>query len=229
MLRAPEQHSRELRVAAIEALGLFPRVLAAPGAWLLREQIARLLGEHYMRDAGAGERLVQAHVPPALARILLPGDPVVSLWRDRFAADLQFGLSAREARDEAARGSNLHIAQSCALALGDLCEPWDGDDAIPGLLLDASHRHRDQQTRSFALLALGVHAARHRPRDAARIAAAAHDEELAAALRTALEAARNPSALGALALALGLSGDPNAVPQLQRTLAAYHYRDDVAG
>lgn len=61
------------------------------------------------------------------------------------------------------------------------------------------------------------------------IAAAAHDEELAAALRTALEAARNPSALGALALALGLSGDPNAVPQLQRTLAAYHYRDDVAG
>lgn len=254
VLRSPGQHSRELKVAAVEALGLFPRSLSGPPARLLRHQTLRLLGDYYAGDAGAGERLIQAHVPPAIARILPRDDPWASTWRDRFAVDLRAGLVADEGRDESARGASLHIAQSCALALGDLGDPWTGENAVADLLLAASSRHRDPQTRAFALLALsrlggqrtraallqqfrdarshelpwcalalGVHAARQRARDPAP------DEELATALRAAFEGARNPSTLGALALALGLSGDPAAVMLLQRALVAYQHRDDVVG
>jgi HEAT repeat protein len=250
VLRSPGQHSRELKVAAVEALGLFPRSLPGPAARMLRHQTLRLLGDYYAGEAGAGERLIQAHVPPAIARILPHDDPWAGTWRDRFAAD----LGAAEGRDESARGANLHIAQSCALALGELGDPWTGENAIADLLLAASSRHRDPQTRAFALLALsrlggqrtraallqqfrdarshelpwcamalGVYAARQRTIDPAP------DEELAATLRAAFEAARNPSTLGALALALGLSGDPEVVMLLQRALGAYQHRDDVVG
>ena len=54
--------------------------------------------------------------------------------------------------------SNHHISQSCALALGALCSDWDDansrDHEACALLTAVYERHRDQQTRAFAVLSL---------------------------------------------------------------------------
>jgi HEAT repeat protein len=93
---------------------------------------------------------VQAHVPTAVARLLGREHPLAP----RTAAVFADELAAKSGR----RGSHA-VAQSCALALGRLAQPGDGDggagDAIGELLLDVARGHRDQQTRAFAMLALG--------------------------------------------------------------------------
>lgn len=156
VLDKPE--SRDLTTAVIEALALFPADWEGTGAQVLRNSIVDGLGRYYLRDLGPGEQLVQAHVPPAIARQLSRNAPNLDVWKARFAADLGAGLGQTAANPQAGK-VNPHIAQSCALALGALCEPWDRDespDAEYGRLLERTyHGHRDQQVRSFALLSLG--------------------------------------------------------------------------
>ena len=264
ILESPNNYGRELRVAAAEALSLLPRSLPGPAAKLLRRQIVQTLGDWYLCDLGAGERLLQAHVPPAIARLLPAGDPTAAYWRDLFQADLASSLEAAPGGGTTTRGSNLFIAQSCALALGGLCSGWeaaDSPDAAAAELLLACHRtHRDQQTRSFALLALariggarareallrefdqagkaieqpwcamalGVLAARRREA-AAAAGADERDDVLSNRLATAFAEARNPSAIGALAIALGLAGHVDAVDPMSKVLLANVQRDDIAG
>lgn len=153
--RAPN-HDRNLVVATIEALGLFPREWSGPAADALRERIVARLGAYYQRGVGAGRELIQAHVPTAIARIVEPRSRAASRWRDRFEADLRAGL--RGAGAAAGAKVNHHIAQSCALALGRLCGPWSDENSQDHeacvLLTEAYEEHRDQQTRAFAALAL---------------------------------------------------------------------------
>jgi hypothetical protein len=264
VLESPDDHGRELRVAAAEALSLLPRSLPGPAGKLLRRRIVQSLGDWYLRDLGPGERLLQAHVPPAIARLLPADDPTTPYWRDLFQADLRSSLDAVPGAGQATRSSNLFIAQSCALALGGLCTAWDAadsPDAAAAELLLACHRsHRDQQTRSFALLALariggarardallrefdragkaieqpwcamalGVLAARQRE-TAAAAGGDEHDDVLANLLATAFAEARNPSAIGALAVALGLAGHVEAVDAMTKVLLDNVQRDDIAG
>lgn len=265
ILAMPQQHGRELKVACIEALGLLPAHLTAAAGKLLRARLLAGLGAYYTQDLGPGERLLQAHVPPAIARLLPTGDPAVQYWKDLFLADLRSGVEGGQANAQQLRGGNLFIAQSCALALGGLCQPWT-DDASPDaaaaqLLLDCYRRHRDQQTRSFALLALarlggskareallqeleragraieqpwcamalGVLNSRRLEQEAARGGSPEHDTEVAAALAKAFDGARNPSSVGALAVALGLAGDLDASDRLRKALPTHQHRDEVAG
>ncbi len=254
---------RDLQVAAIEAMAQMPRT-DAPATKLLRARVIEALGAYYLRDAGAGDRLLQAHVPPAVARLLAPGDAQAAYWKDLFVADLRAGIDTQGSSTQG-RGGNLFIAQSCALALGAIAAPWnadkEGDGNIGTTLLQAYREHRDQQTRSFALLAiarmggdrarevllrelensgkaieqpwcamaLGVLTARTADRNAAAGGAADADTEVHAALRKALAAAHNPSAVAALAVAIGLSGDPEAGDRLRAALNENQKKDDVAG
>jgi HEAT repeat protein len=146
-----------LRVAAIEALGQFPTAWQSAAADALRESIVTDLGAFFLAPAGPGEQIVQAHVPPVIGRLLGSDHRATALWRDRFAAELARGLTTAASPDGQTK-SNTHIAQSCALALGSLCRPWtdprDADATACDLLLRVHRRHRDQQTRSFAILAL---------------------------------------------------------------------------
>ncbi|MBL8729781.1 MAG: HEAT repeat domain-containing protein [Planctomycetes bacterium] len=146
-----------LRVAAIEALGLFPGDWDGVAPHALRQGIVDELGAFYLAAAGPGEQLVQAHVPPMLGRLLALDDPATARWQQVFATDLARDLDGAVAADPRGK-SSPHIAQSCALALGSLCQPWDGDDSADAatceLLWRVHRQHRDQQTRSFALLAL---------------------------------------------------------------------------
>ncbi len=267
VVRAPAAHGRDLKVAAVEALGLLPRDLAGPAGKLLRARVVAALGEYYRADLGPGERLLQAHAPPAISRLLAARDLTAAFWQRTFADDLRAGIDTDAGTTVPRRGDNLFVAQSCALALGTMTSAWNGDvDGDPDAaaartLLDAYHHHRDQQTRAFSLLALariggtqaratllreidvagralerpwcavalGVLHARAAELAARRGATPETDRELTAALDRAFAEARNPSAIGAIAIALGLAGDERAGDRLRGALVANRQRDDVAG
>jgi hypothetical protein len=157
LLGSPETCGRDLKVAAIEALGQFPPLADSPAAKVLRQTVLDALERYYQKELGPGERLLQAHVPPALARLVPPSAEALRLrYRDLLLADLRSGLGNSSPAD--ARGGNLFIAQSCALALGALALPWheptDPDAEVGATLLQAYRDHRDQQTRAFALVGL---------------------------------------------------------------------------
>ncbi|MFT6078001.1 MAG: HEAT repeat protein [Planctomycetota bacterium] len=268
ILNHPADSKRNLMVAAIEALALFPRDWQSKAAGTLRDAIVQDLGRYYDRDLGAGNQLIQAHVPTAIAR-LLPSKSIQAIkWRERFAADLTAGLrssSASNSNSNASAKVNHHVAQSCALALGSMCDAWDDENSasreIGKLLVRVHQDHRDQQTRSFAALALariggkqpfnylvsqlhgankaieqpwlamslGVIAAKQRIDGSHEGKDAADFERLTKALLKQFGKARNPGTIGALAIALGLTGAPEARDVLRRTLVEQAKRDDVAG
>jgi len=248
---------RELSVAWIEALGTFPRDWQGKAAEVLRRRIVDVLATQYEREQGPGMQLVQAHIPTALARLVVDDAVLRQSWRDKFALALQQSLQ-RERTLGSGSKLNPHIAQSCALALGDLCEPWQdadsGDASTCRLLLQTVQQHRDHQTRSFALLALARIGGKQalsslvqlfsrtehqfeRPWVAMAIGvfAARHGRDqpqMPAALqlvREELVKVRNPYAVSGLAVALGISRDENAVPILRELLRQHQQRDDVAG
>ena len=260
--RAPS-HDRNLVVASIEALGLFPRQWRSAAADALRDRIVEQLGSYYQRDVGAGRELNQAHAPTAIARLVGPRSRASARWRAQFEADLRAGLRGAGATDSAK--VNHHIAQSCALALGRLCSPWHDENSRDHdaceLLTEVYARHRDQQTRAFATLALakiggnrardfllerlpkankaleqpwiacalGVIAARERTSNPEALDQGGALQALSDALVRQFDEARNPSTVGAVAVALGLTGAPEAKDLLRRRLVQHRKRDDVAG
>ncbi len=154
-LAAEAAISRDLRVAAIEAISLLPHERTGPAFEALRQGIVARLGDYYRRPLGPGDQLLQAHVPTAIARLLPRDHPLAAVWRERFRNDLEASLDGAA---RTATKTNVHVAQSCALALGELAGAWDDDtsDAAPdGRLLVRSYReHADHQTAAFSLLAL---------------------------------------------------------------------------
>jgi hypothetical protein len=263
VVRDADQHDRNLVVAAIEALALFPATWRGAAADSLRGQILDHLADYYKRDLGAGKQLMQAHVPTAIARLLAPSSEAAARWQRRFTADLREGMRRSSV---ASKGKvNPHVAQSCALALGVLCAPWDDDQvdshAACATLTEVYRDHQDQQTRAFATLALGqiggaqsvaflmenlssankaieqpwlavalgVAAARMRATGSHEASQRDTYEAIHAALLKRLELVRNPSTVGAVAVALGLTRAAEARDPLRRRLVEHRKRDDVAG
>ena len=227
VLAEPTRHGRDLKVAAVEALGLANDGQAIGDRLHAAAKSIQALGDYYRSDLGAGEHLLQAHCPPAIARQLAGQPRVQAYWRDLFRADLAASLAGAETPP---RAGNAFVAQSCAIALGELCEAWtaaEGDTAAcASLLLDCYRRHKDQQTRCFALMAL------------ARIGGDRARDALLAELRSASKALERPW----VAMALGVwtarraameAADPQdadlAGPMLRRQLAEHRNRDDAAG
>ena len=264
VLNHPADNKRNLMVATIEAMALFPRDWQSKAARTLRNAIVKDLGRYYDRGLGVGDQLIQAHVPTAIAR-LLPRKSIEALkWRARFAADLMAGLRSSSASKSGVKVNN-HVAQSCALALGSMCGPWEDDNSasreVGELLVRVHQDHRDQQTRSFATLALariggkkpstylasqlrgankaieqpwlavslGIIAAKQRIEGSHEGKSAVEFEQLTKALLKQFGKARNPGTIGALAIALGLTGSPDARDVLRQTLVDEAKRDDVAG
>lgn len=258
VLTQPAAYGRELKVAVIAALSLFPAEWDGAAAGVLRSACVESLRAYYDADHGTGEQLVQAHVPTAIARLLQHDPTSAAPHRARFAADLAGGLSGRPRGNK----SNPHVAQSCAMALGYLSQPWNvaDDQAAPvgKLLVDVHREHHDQQTRSFAALALarmgGEQARLHLVREFGRankaieqpwvavalgvfLARHAADDAGAAAdarnvtttLVRQLDQAKNPNQVGALAVALGLIGGNEAADALRQALVDHQTRDEAAG
>ncbi len=146
--------SRNIKVAAINAIGLLNANPADDKGKKLIGEALKCLETYYLKPLGGGEQLLQAHVPPAVAKLLgkdYPDEKVVEDWKQLFVADLtEKGKVKRSSHD---------IARSCVLALGQLCKPCDDekakDAAICKLLVDQWKEHKDLQTRYFAMLAMG--------------------------------------------------------------------------
>ncbi len=264
VLNHPADNKRNLMVATIEAMALFPRDWQSKAARTLRNAIVKDLGRYYDCGLGVGDQLIQAHVPTAIARLLPHKSIEAFKWRARFAADLMAGLRSSSASKSGVKVNN-HVAQSCALALGSMCGPWEDDNSasreVGELLVRVHQDHRDQQTRSFATLALariggkqpstylasqlrgankaieqpwlavslGIIAAKQRIEGSHEGKSAVEFEQLTKALLKQFGKARNPGTIGALAIALGLTGSPDARDVLRQTLVDEAKRDDVAG
>jgi len=250
-----DNQDRNVKVAAITGLGLLtPNVRTYEGR-KLRDEALAMLGRWFERDLGAGDELVQAHCPTAIAKLLARGDAASARWCDRFASAL--------AVDKIARRRGNTIAQSCALALGQLAEPAQNANSPDhcGALLEASRSHPDALTRYFALIALGqiggqdncgalvkeftrpgaglrrpwcalalgllVHS--QRERQARGEHGAAPDPFVVSTLHDALCSAKEPGLVGALGIALGLCGATEAAPVMRERLLDNVAKEQMAG
>lgn len=142
-------------------------------------------------------------------------------WTDPRAADAAIGAllreTYRECRDEQARSfALLSIAR-----LG-------GAEARQALLEELGRAGKAIE-QPWCAMALGVLEARRRTKAATLGPTPEPDADLRAALQAAFDAARNPNARAAFAVALGLTGDPAAATPLRRALPDHRMQDDVAG
>lgn len=249
--------SRDLKVAAIHAIGLLNVGAASAADAALQDEALQCLVAFYERPLGAGSKLIQAHCPTAIARLLRADTTAAEPFKLRFANDLQ-GKNPNH-RD------NADIARSCAQALGQLCEPFTGDDSKDApysrLLAETYARHKDAQTRWFAALALGqigggqnrtalLLALRHgskateRPWCALALGVLSHDHyadrasrdeeylqdrEIGRALAEELDRATDPGLVSALAIALGLNRHLDAAPAMAARMGDEVHKEDQAG
>lgn len=192
-----------------------------------------------------GDQLAQAHALLATARLIGRGDG---------PEQAALGESCLRYLDR--RRSKSHpFSQSAALTLGRMAasrEERPADARYSDALLDAFSKHSDEQTRSFCLIALGrIGGASNRnellkilsrgnkglvkPWAALALGVLAFnqanpvpDETIGRALLNELRDIRTPEALGALAIATGLSGYQPAGDTLLQLLEKTGHRELVA-
>ena len=253
--------NRNIKVAAINGMGLL-NISASDEAdkQLLSEALDCLEG-YYSKELGVGEQLLQSHVPPAIAKLLHNDHPdatVIERFKTLFAADLsQKGPAKRSSND---------IARSAALALGQLCQPVDDENAdadseYTRLLLATWHSHKDAQTRNFSMLALGqiggkwvrsellkafgkagkslekpwvamamgVYAFEKYEQQKAAGRSIEVEEEFGRTLQKALTNVKDPDAVSACAVALGLVQYANGADSLRQLLIKSRSKDNLAG
>jgi hypothetical protein len=140
--------ARDVQVAALHAASLLRTSRRTYAAAKLRAEALDLLAHFFAADLGGGDEVIQAHCPTAIARLVGRDESAGAEHTARFLAALTDGRGRR----------GTPIAQSCALALGQMALPDDVTGASAGSisesLLDVSRTHIDRQTRHFALIAL---------------------------------------------------------------------------
>lgn len=146
--------SRNIKVAAINAMSLLNIDTADDKGKALATEALKCLEGYYLKDLGAGQQLLQAHCPTAIAKLLGTSfyDPkVVESYKQMFRDDLtEKGKVKRSSND---------IYRACAMAMGQLCQAVDNDKSPDAdnckTLVELWHNHKDPQTRYFSGLALG--------------------------------------------------------------------------
>jgi hypothetical protein len=247
--------NRNLKVASITAIGLLDIGSAEGADRDLRDEAVRSLEIYYDRQLGAGEQLIQAHCPTAIARLVGHSGPANARCKQRCADELR-----RDDRQR--RSADLH--RSCAQALGQLCEPYDDDRsqdaALSKLLWQVRSDHQDAQTRSFATIALGqIGGAKNRellvrafskakaldkPWCAIALGVMAHAgyvareragldfveaRDIGEALELGFTDGADPSLTGAIAIALGLCRHRDVAPKMRQLVIDEKHKEAQAG
>jgi len=151
-----DTRSRDLRVAAIIALGLVPleriEAPAAEDADTPPDPAASRIGQlsyllSFLRNED-NHYLVRAHCPTALARLLdgLPAE-TYNEWSAKVAAELVARC------DKKSRDQN-EIQQSAVLALGLVGSNGDAGAHVRDILSQVPKEVSDQQTRNFSMIAM---------------------------------------------------------------------------
>ena len=249
--------NRNLKVAAINGIGILNLGTSSAAERTLLGEAVIALETYYLKSAGPGEQLIQAHCPTAIAKLIGRDHARSGFFKDLFAADLLDKGDTKRA--------SIFISQSCAQALGQMARPYDdkneakcADATYSKLLLEQWHNHKDAQTRSFALLSLGLIGGKLN-RDALlkEFADARKDQEkpwcalalgvysfaqneqgkvdadgerfLSETLATEFKDCKSPSLNGALAIALGLCRATDAADDMRRRLLDNMAKEEMAG
>lgn len=145
---------KDLKVAAINGISLLNLSTTDDAQKALLADALKVLETYYTEKLGAGDQLIQAHCPTAIAKLIGRDHEKADYYKDMFAADL-------EGKGKVVRSSD-DIARSCVLALGQLAKPYTDksakecpDGKYSRLLLDVFGTHKDKQAKYFAILALG--------------------------------------------------------------------------
>lgn len=247
LLRDRSVTHRELRTAAVTALGIL-RCGAVRGAQKrLQWQTVEELLAWFSQDLGRGDEIVQAHAPIAIARLLGRGS---SLLHQQSKAAFAAALAGK------ARRSNP-IQQSAAIALGMLvvAEEQAAEDAPFAVALREYYEQgHDRQARSFAVLGLGriggtanrswllqAYERSNRGSERPWLALALgllgdglakvgkSDATIARLLVDDLKDAASQDLQGALAIAVGLTGHVAVAPAVSRLLREREGEERVAG
>jgi HEAT repeat protein len=240
--------NRNVKVAAIHGIRLIRVHPEADDKELkLRDEMITTLWSYYTKDLGHGQQQIQAHVPTAIATILGRGGDTTGMHKDRLAGEL----------DEKFGKRNIHIYQSAALALGQLCTASKDDQKYCKLLDEHAGSGRDHQARYFSIMALADIGGNDNRNlllkrlaqgndqekswaaislgvlvfDAAQAAGkgATTDTTVGRALHEVLNTEKNDDVLAATAIALGLCKYNDAADDLRAMLAKYKRRDEFAG
>lgn len=248
--------NRNVKVAVINAVRILRPHAGVEGnadngdkANELRNAAVSLLWDYYNKDLGVGEQLIQAHVPPAIATLLGRGGDEKGTYKDAFLKELQ----TRDSKKQDV------IPQSCALALGALCQPVEvvkGDAKYSEALLDYYQNGKDKQTTYFSLIALGqIGGAKNRaelmklftrarvlPKGWAAISlgvlahnalqaskSASVDVEIGRLLLEGLREEKNDNAQAAIAVGLGLAKYLDGADEIRAMLEKYKNDVERAG
>ncbi len=247
LLKNPDEKSRDVRVAAVNGLGLLAADPAASSSRRLAWRTVEELLVWFEADIGRGDEVVQAHAPIAVARLLGRGvSPLHQRCKQLFAATLA-----------ATKRRSNPILQSAAIALGMLAEPAEREaEDVPfsAVLTDFFEKGHDRQARYFALISLGriggaanrdwllrayqrTNQAPDRPWMAIAVGIVAdqtarHGETDATSARMLmedLEEQKNDDTRAAIAVALGLTRHASASPLLLRLLLDHEGDERMAG
>lgn len=246
ILRDPSLRQRDLRVAAVSALGLIGDARQAGHkrlAWLAVEELLAFVDQ----DLGAGDELVQAQALLAIGRLLGRGSSSLhQRCKERFAAL----LAGRDKRGNA-------MQQSAAIALGMLAVPsavHAEDAAVEKALQAFFERGVDRLARNLAAIALGriggaanrswllatyqrANKTTERPWLALALGLLAAqtaadgtpDAALASMLLDDLSATARQDVQGALAIAVGLTRHAPSAPAMLRLLREHELHEELAG
>lgn len=151
---------RNVRVAAINGIALLKPDTSNDAALMV--ECLDALDAFYGQDLGSGEELIQAHVPPAIAKLYESIDLESESNKplaDRLEKYKEGWLNELRGRT---KKKNILSSQSVVTALGRTTQPNDGKKDTPKLdyeisvaLLDYFEKGKDQQTQYFSLMALG--------------------------------------------------------------------------
>jgi HEAT repeat protein len=158
-LESDDSRNRDIQVACLISLGLVPLdTIGVPDdlpEGELGPEVSRTAQLDYLLgflDDSAEHKLVRAHVPTALCRLLTaPGMPPE--LRDRYKSRIAEALLKRLGRRN---GEEREVVQSAALALGLLGDADDDpiDRRIRAVLAAVPKEVKDAQARSFSLIAM---------------------------------------------------------------------------
>ena len=162
VLKDESASERNIRVAVINAIGLLrPDASEAKGKELLLSCLESL--ESYWNERlGAGEQIIQSHVPHSVAKLFaevdIEADEELAKRRNEFK---QAYLDEVTGRAKFKR-SQINIVQSAIVALGHMTAPNLGrkdtekfDYEISEAISEYYKKGKDQQATYFALVALG--------------------------------------------------------------------------
>ncbi len=148
VLTNPEVDSRDIRVAAVKAIGVLDLDVELAAHKRLLWTALPVLWEFYKKDLGKSMQVAQAHAPTSIAQLLGRGH---SSDHQRFKAVFAAELQSKKKRHNS-------IYQSVALALGRLVEKQEdfAADAVFSKDLQSYYKKgKNQLARYMCLIALG--------------------------------------------------------------------------